>query len=96
MDPTEVAELGPEEMPGCEVQVQVDGSHYLVVAVGDVFEGLPTIKRQQMINKALFQHIMDGTIHALHPKAYNLHRAEWAERRLARQNSTGEVLWINY
>ncbi len=50
-----------------------------MVAVGDVFEGLPTIKRQQMINKVLFQHIMDGTIHALHPKAYT--PSEWAERQ---------------
>ena len=79
MDAAQVTELVKEALPGCEVQVQVDGSHYLVVAVGDVFEGLPTIKRQQMINKVLFQHIMDGTIHALHPKAYP--PSEWAERQ---------------
>ena len=53
--------------------------HYLVVVVGDVFEGLPTIKRQQMINKALFQYVMDGTIHALHPRAFT--PSEWAERQ---------------
>jgi len=47
--------------------------------VGDVFEGLPTIKRQQMINKALFQYVMDGTIHALHPRAFT--PSEWAERQ---------------
>ncbi len=79
MDAAQVTELVKEALPDCEVQVQVDGNHYMVVAVGDVFEGLPTIKRQQLINKALFQHIMDGTIHALHPKAFT--PSEWAERQ---------------
>ncbi|QSP94520.1 BolA/IbaG family iron-sulfur metabolism protein [Marinobacter salinisoli] len=79
MDATEVTALVEESFPGCEVQVQVDGTHYLVVVVGEVFDGLPTIKRQQMINKALFQQVMDGTIHALHPRAYT--PSEWAERQ---------------
>jgi acid stress-induced BolA-like protein IbaG/YrbA len=51
----------------------------MVVVIGEVFEGLPTIKRQQLINKALFQQIMDGTIHALHPKPFT--PAEWAARQ---------------
>lgn len=79
MDPTEVAELVRQEMPECQVEVQVDGNHYMVVVVGEVFEGLSTIKRQQMINKALFHKVMDGTIHALHPKAFT--PVEWAERQ---------------
>jgi acid stress-induced BolA-like protein IbaG/YrbA len=79
MESAEVVELVKEAMPDCEVEVQVDGNHYLVVVVGEVFEGLPTIKRQQMINKALFQHVMDGTIHALHPKAFT--PEEWAARQ---------------
>ncbi len=79
MDATEVTALVQEALPDCEVQVQIDGSHYLVIVVGDVFEGLSTIKRQQLINKALFHKIMDGTIHALHPKAFT--PAEWAQRQ---------------
>ncbi|HET8801194.1 MAG TPA: BolA/IbaG family iron-sulfur metabolism protein [Marinobacter sp.] len=79
MDATEVTELVKQALPDCDVQVQVDGTHYMVVVVGDVFEGLPTIKRQQLINKALFQQIMDGTIHALHPKAFT--PSEWAARQ---------------
>ncbi|MCM0612678.1 BolA/IbaG family iron-sulfur metabolism protein [Marinobacter sediminum] len=79
MDATEVTALVEDAFPDCEVQVQVDGTHYMVVVVGDVFEGLPTIKRQQLINKALFQQVMDGTIHALHPKAFT--PAEWAARQ---------------
>jgi acid stress-induced BolA-like protein IbaG/YrbA len=79
MNTTEVAALVQEALPGCDVKVQIDGTHYMVVVVGDVFDGLPTIKRQQLINKALFQQIMDGTIHALHPKAFT--PAEWAERQ---------------
>ncbi|MGB1950888.1 MAG: BolA/IbaG family iron-sulfur metabolism protein [Marinobacter sp.] len=79
MEAAEVTELVKQALPDCEVQVQVDGTHYMVVVVGEVFEGLPTIKRQQLINKALFQQIMDGTIHALHPKAFT--PAEWAARQ---------------
>lgn len=79
MDSAEVTKLVEEAMPGCEVQVQVDGNHYMVLVVGEVFEGLPTIKRQQMINKVLFQQVMDGTIHALHPKAFT--PAEWQARQ---------------
>lgn len=79
MEAAEVTELVKQALPDCEVQVQVDGNHYMVVVVGEVFEGLSTIKRQQMINKVLFQHIVDGTIHALHPKAFT--RAEWAARQ---------------
>ncbi len=79
MDATEVTALVQEALPDCEVQVQIDGTHYLVIVVGDVFEGLSTIKRQQLINKALFHKVMDGTIHALHPKAFT--PAEWAERQ---------------
>ncbi|CAN0601765.1 MULTISPECIES: BolA/IbaG family iron-sulfur metabolism protein [Marinobacter] len=79
MEAAEVTELVKQALPDCEVQVQVDGTHYMVVVVGEVFEGLPTIKRQQLINKALFQQVMDGTIHALHPKAFT--PAEWAARQ---------------
>ncbi|MEX2474958.1 BolA family protein [Marinobacter sp.] len=79
MEAAEVTELVKQALPDCDVQVQIDGTHYMVVAVGEVFEGLPTIKRQQLINKALFQQIMDGTIHALHPKAFT--PAEWAARQ---------------
>ncbi|NWN91335.1 BolA/IbaG family iron-sulfur metabolism protein [Marinobacter adhaerens] len=79
MDTAEVTQLVKEALPECEVQVQIDGNHYLVVVIGDVFEGLSTIKRQQLINKALFQQLMDGTIHALHPRAFT--PAEWAARQ---------------
>ncbi|OEY65193.1 BolA family protein [Marinobacter sp. X15-166B] len=79
MEAHEVAALVEKELPDCKIEVQVDGNHYLVVAIGDVFEGLSTVKRQQMINKALFQPLMDGAIHALHPRAFT--PAEWAARK---------------
>lgn len=79
MEAHEVVDLVKQALPDCEVQVQVDGNHYMVVVVGEVFEGLSTIKRQQLINKALFSRVLDGTIHALHPKAFT--PAEWAARQ---------------
>ena len=46
MDATEVTELVKKALPDCEVQVQIDGNHYMVVVIGEVFEGLSSIKRQ--------------------------------------------------
>jgi acid stress-induced BolA-like protein IbaG/YrbA len=50
-----------------ECQVTVDGGDgkYLVTVVGDVFEGLNAVKRQQTIYKILNEHITSGAIHAV-------------------------------
>lgn len=68
-----------EQLPDCEIQVQSDGNHYLVVAIGDCFEGLSPVKRQQLVYGALKDPLADGTIHALTIKAYT--PAQWAQRQ---------------
>ncbi len=75
----DVAELVRQELPDCEIQVQNDGNHYLVVAIGDRFDGMSPVKKQQLIYGALRQQLDDGTIHALTIRAFT--PAQWAARQ---------------
>ncbi|GAA3570271.1 MULTISPECIES: BolA family protein [Marinobacter] len=79
MEAREVAELVKQALPDCEIDVQSEGNHYLVVAVGDRFEGLSPVKKQQLIYGALEQQLAEGTIHALTIKAFT--PAQWAARQ---------------
>jgi len=66
MDPAEVRTLLLAGLPGCDVQVSSDGSHYDVTVVGELFEGLRAVKRQQLIYSLLNEPIATGAIHAVH------------------------------
>ncbi|MDX1457984.1 MAG: BolA family protein [Marinobacter sp.] len=79
MESHEVAELVKKALPDCEIEVQSEGNHFLVIAVGDRFEGLSPVKKQQLIYGALNQQLADGTIHALTIKAFT--PAQWAARQ---------------
>lgn len=79
MEAKDVEQLVRQHLPECEVQVQSDGNHFLVVAVGGCFEGLNAVKRQQMIYAALQAPLADGSIHALTIKAFT--PAQWAEQK---------------
>ena len=54
-----------------EVYVSGEGSHFQVIAVGDVFDGMSRVKKQQMIYAPLNAFIADGTLHALSIKTFN-------------------------
>ncbi|SDW42884.1 BolA family protein [Marinobacter mobilis] len=79
MEAREVAELVKNALPDCEIEVQSEGNHYLVVAVGERFEGMSPVKKQQLIYGALNQQLSDGSIHALTIKAFT--PAQWAARQ---------------
>lgn len=65
MDAQSVKKLIVDKLDGVEVTVETDGYHYQVTAIGDVFEGLNAVKRQQLIYGCLNEYIVDGTIHAV-------------------------------
>lgn len=79
MQAQDVAELVRKELPDCEIEVQNDGNHYLVVAVGDRFQGMSPVKKQQLIYGALREQLDDGTIHALTIRAFT--PSQWAARQ---------------
>jgi len=61
----EIRQLLLAEYPECEIQVEGGDGKYLVTAIGEVFEGLNAVKRQQAIYKVLNPHITSGAIHAV-------------------------------
>lgn len=69
----ELKALLTEAFPTGEINVQIDGSHFLIDIVCDDFEGMRSIKRQQSIYGLINDKIADGSMHAVH---MNLHTKE--------------------
>ena len=65
MDPTEIAKLIEQGLPGAAVDVTTDGQgHYLAVVITADFAGLRSIKRHQMVYATLGSRV-GQEIHAL-------------------------------
>ncbi len=63
-----------------EVHVMTDdGSHFQVIAVGEMFAELSRVKKQQAIYAPLAEFINDNRIHALSIKTYT--PTEWQRER---------------
>ncbi|WP_392560932.1 BolA family protein [Orbus sturtevantii] len=61
--------------------ISEDGSHFQVIAVGDIFADLSRVKKQQAVYAPLAEYIADNRIHALSIKTYT--SAQWKlERKL--------------
>ncbi|HAJ75276.1 MAG TPA: cell division protein BolA [Gammaproteobacteria bacterium] len=65
MDCDQIRELLAAALPDCNITVEGGDGKYLVTAVGDVFDGLNAVKRQQTIYQILNPHIVSGAIHAV-------------------------------
>lgn len=70
MQPEDVKAMIEAGMPGAEVTVSGDGSHFDVTVVSPEFEGKTMVKKQQMVNTILYEKITSGEIHAINIKAY--------------------------
>lgn len=70
MNPEDVKALLVAEFVGCDVSVSGDGRHFDIQVVGDVFEGLRPVQRQQRIYAVLQSQIAEGTIHAVNMKIF--------------------------
>ena len=75
MEASQVKQLIVDQLDNVEVEVETDGYHYQVRAIGEMFEGLNAVKRQQAIYACLNKYIIDGTIHAVVIKTYT--PSEW-------------------
>ena len=65
MNSNQIRELLSEAMPDCEIVIEGSDGKYLVTAIGDVFQGLTAVKRQQIVYQILNEHIVSGVIHAV-------------------------------
>ncbi|MGL5522370.1 MAG: BolA family iron metabolism protein IbaG [Aeromonas veronii] len=79
MQVSEIEAILLEALQLSEVHVKGDGSHYQVIAVGDMFDGMSRVKKQQAIYAPLMDKIASNAIHALSIKAFT--DAEWKRER---------------
>ena len=78
MNPEDVKTLLENALTDCQIQVETEGSHFNIVAVGDIFEGKRAVQRQQIIYAALNDQISSGAIHAVNMKIFT--HQEWQQR----------------
>jgi acid stress-induced BolA-like protein IbaG/YrbA len=74
-----VAQLIRDGIPGAQVEVTGDGSHFEAVVVSDAFEGKSPIQKQRLVMDTVKPQIASGELHALSIKT--LTPAEWAAER---------------
>ncbi|SDJ91070.1 BolA family protein [Billgrantia gudaonensis] len=70
MQPSDVKVLLETRIEGCDFHIQGEGCNFQVIAVGEVFDGLSPVKRQQLIYSALADEIASGDVHAVSIKTY--------------------------
>jgi acid stress-induced BolA-like protein IbaG/YrbA len=78
MDAATVKTLLENHLEQCEFHVQGEGNHYDIIAIGDVFEGLRPVQKQQLVYAALGDCIADGSVHAVNIRTYT--PAQWQLR----------------
>ncbi|MDA7825990.1 BolA/IbaG family iron-sulfur metabolism protein [Porticoccaceae bacterium] len=77
MNADDVKLILKKQLTGCDIKVEVDGSHVNIVVIGDIFEGKRSVQRQQIVYAALQEHIASGVIHAVNMKTYSVQ--EWQQ-----------------
>jgi acid stress-induced BolA-like protein IbaG/YrbA len=70
MDPSAVEQLIRTGLPGAEVQVTGDGSHFDAVVVSAAFAGQTPIKKQRLVMDTVRSQIASGELHALSIKTF--------------------------
>lgn len=79
METSEIQSVLMAALPLQEAIVTGDGSHFQVIAVGEMFGELSRVKKQQAIYAPLAAYLADNRIHALSIKTYT--PDEWARDR---------------
>ena len=79
METEAVAELIREGMPGAEVRVTGDGSHFEAVVVSEAFAAKSPIQKQRLVMATVRPQIDSGELHALSIKTFT--PEQWAEQR---------------
>ncbi|MDD2768354.1 MAG: BolA/IbaG family iron-sulfur metabolism protein [Methylococcus sp.] len=76
MEIAEVRGLIETGIPGCEVRVEGEGCSFSAVIIGEAFEGLNSVKRQQKVLATVTEPLSTGALHAISMKVYT--PAEWS------------------
>jgi len=84
MNPEDVQKMIQAGLPDCEVKVEGDGSHFEAVVIGEVFDGLSLVKKQQKVYATLGDKITSGEVHALTIKTYTAAEYEKASKLMVK------------
>jgi acid stress-induced BolA-like protein IbaG/YrbA len=76
MDPKAVEALIRAGLPGAEVTVTGDGSHFDAVVISPEFAGKSPLAKQRLVLDSVSAEIKSGELHALSIKTFT--PAEWA------------------
>ena len=80
MENEEVQQLIKAGLPGADVKVTGDGSHFEALVISEAFEGMSPVAQQKMVYATLGEHITSGSLHALTIKAYTPEKWEQASK----------------
>ena len=69
MHAEEVKQLIESQLEGCTVITAGAGCDFQITVVGDMFEGISPVKKQQAVYACLTEQIASGAIHAVSIKA---------------------------
>jgi len=75
MDIAEVRHLIETALPGCQLSVSGEGCNFSVAVVGEIFEGMTPVRRQQKVLAAVREPLASGALHAIGMKVYT--PSEW-------------------
>jgi acid stress-induced BolA-like protein IbaG/YrbA len=78
MNPEDVKALLENSLPDCEFRVEAEGSHFNILAIGEMFDGKRPVQRQQAIYAVLNEKIASGDMHAVNMKIFT--PLEWSAR----------------
>ena len=70
MDADTLKSLLQNHLSDCEFHVQGEGSHYDITAIGEMFEGLRPVRKQQRVYGALTDCSADGSVHAVNIRTF--------------------------
>ncbi len=70
MQAEDVKQIIESGLDGCRVITTGEGCDFQVIVVGEMFEGMRPVKKQQMVYACISEYIANGTIHALTIKTY--------------------------
>lgn len=79
MENSEIKRVLMDALPLQDVVVSGDGSHFQVIAVGEMFAEMNRVKKQQAVYAPLMAYFADNRIHAVSIKACT--PDEWARDR---------------
>lgn len=75
MEIAEIRSLIETGLPGCQLSVDGEGCNFSVVVVGEIFEGLTPVQRQQKVLATVREPLSSGALHAISMKVYT--PSEW-------------------